>query len=357
LFKIKGSILLLTKSSKLMKYNFLGNTGLVVSELCFGTMTFGGKGMWEAIGKIQQKEVNDLMKVVVDSGINFIDTANVYSFGESEKLLGQSIIDLGLNRNELVIATKVRGRMGEGVNETGLSRFHIFQSVDASLQRLQLDHIDILYVHGVDPKTAIEETVRALNDIVLTGKVRYIAICNWPAWMVMKAIGIAEKHGWNKFAGLQYFYSLAGRDIEREILPLAADQNIAVMPWSPLAGGFLSGKFKRDAENAGNSRRDTFDFPPINKERTYDIIDVITEIGKQHNVTVAEVALAWVRQQKGVTSTIIGAKNIDQLNANIKSTDITLSSDDLTKIDEVSALPREYPGWMVERQSADRTLK
>jgi aryl-alcohol dehydrogenase-like predicted oxidoreductase len=340
-----------------MKYNFLGNTGLVVSELCFGTMTFGGKGMWEAIGKIKQKEVNDLMKIVVDSGINFIDTANVYSFGESEKLLGQSIKDLGLNHNELVIATKVRGRMGEGVNDMGLSRYHIFQSVDASLQRLQLDHIDILYVHGVDPKTAIEETVRALNDIVLTGKVRYIAICNWPAWMVMKAIGIAEKHGWNKFVGLQYFYSLAGRDIEREILPLAADQNIAVMPWSPLAGGFLSGKFKRDLENTGNFRRDTFDFPPINKERTYDIIDVITEIGKQHNVTVAEVALAWVRQQKGVTSTIIGAKNTDQLHANIKSTEITISSDDLTKINEVSALPREYPAWMVERQSADRALK
>ncbi|WP_259070651.1 aldo/keto reductase [Mucilaginibacter sp. X4EP1] len=340
-----------------MKYNFLGNTGLVVSELCFGTMTFGGKGIWEAIGKIQQKEVNDLMKVVVDSGINFIDTANVYSFGESEKLLGQSIKDLGFNRNELVIATKVRGRMGEGVNNMGLSRYHIFQSVDDSLKRLQLDHIDILYVHGVDPKTAVEDIVRTLNDIVLTGKARYIAICNWPAWMVMKAIGIAERHGWNKFVGLQYFYSLSGRDIEREILPLAADQNLAVMPWSPLAGGFLSGKFTRDVEATGDSRRDTFDFPPINKERTYDIVDVIAEIGKQHGVSVAEVALAWVRQQQGVTSTIIGAKNVDQLNANIKSTELLLTVDDLKKIDEVSALPKEYPGWMVERQSADRAIK
>jgi len=195
-----------------MKYNFLGNTGLVVSELCFGTMTFGGKGYWEAIGKVQQKEVNDLMKVVVDSGINFIDTANVYSYGESEKLLGQSIKDLGFNRHDLVIATKVRGRMGEGLNNVGLSRYHIFQSVDESLARLQLDHIDILYVHGVDPKTPIEEIMRSLNDIVLTGKVRYIAVCNWPAWMVMKALGIAEKNGWNKFVGMQYFYSLAGRD-------------------------------------------------------------------------------------------------------------------------------------------------
>jgi aryl-alcohol dehydrogenase-like predicted oxidoreductase len=325
----------------IMKYNFLGGTGLAVSELCFGTMTFGGKGYWEAIGKVQQADVNDLMKVVVDSGINFIDTANVYSFGESETLLGQSIKDTGVSRNQLVIATKVRGR----------------QSVDDSLRRLQTDHIDMLYVHGADPKTAVEEIMRSLNDIVLTGKVRYIAVCNWPAWMVMKGLGIAEKHGWNKFVGMQYFYSLAGRDIEREILPLAADQNIGVMPWSPLAGGFLGGKYSRDAEKAEGSRRANFDFPPIDKEKTYDIIDVIAEIAKQHNATIAEIALAWVRQQKGVTSTIIGAKTVDQLKANISSTNVQLTDDDLQKINEVSALPREYPGWMVERQAADRALK
>ncbi|MDB5122047.1 MAG: yhdN 1 [Mucilaginibacter sp.] len=340
-----------------MKYNFLGNTGLVVSELCFGTMTFGGKGYWEAIGKIQQQGVNDLVKMAVGSGINFIDTANVYSYGESEKLLGQSLKDLAINRHELVIATKVRGRMSEGLNNVGLSRYHIFQSVDESLQRLQMDHIDILYVHGVDPKTPVEEVVRSLNDIVLTGKVRYVAICNWPAWMVMKAIGIAKQHGWNQFVGMQYYYSLAGRDIEREILPLALDQNLAVMPWSPLAGGFLSGKYTRNNEKAGDSRRDTFDFPPVNKEKAYDIIDVLAEVGKLHNVSVAEVALAWVRQQKGITSTIIGAKNIDQLQANIKSTEIQLTEDDLKKIDDISALPKEYPGWMVERQSADREIK
>ncbi|WP_345951489.1 MULTISPECIES: aldo/keto reductase [unclassified Mucilaginibacter] len=337
-----------------MKYNFLGGTGLLVSEICFGTMTFGGKGIWEAIGKIQQQEVNELMKTVIDAGINFIDTANVYSFGESEKLLGQSIVDLGLSRNDLVIATKVRGKMGDGINNVGLSRYHIFNSVDESLQRLQLDHIDILYVHGVDQRTPVEETMRALNDVVLSGKVRYIACCNWPAWMVMKAQGIAEKHGWNKFAGLQYFYSLAGRDIEREILPLAQDQNLAVMPWSPLAGGFLSGKYTRDDEKTGDGRRATFDFPPINKEKTYDIIDVISEIGKRYDASAATVALAWVRQQPGITSTIIGAKRIDQLHDNIKSTGLELSADDLKKIDEVSALNKEYPGWMVERQGADR---
>jgi len=340
-----------------MKYNFLGNTGLAVSELCFGAMTFGGNGIWEAIGKVQQQGVNDLIKNVVDLGINFIDTANVYSFGESERLLGQSIKHLGLNRNDLVIATKVRGRMGEGVNNMGLSRYHIFQSVDASLQRLQLDNIDILYVHGYDPKTSVEEVMHTLNDIVLTGKVRYIAVCNWPAWIVMKALGIAEKHGWNKFMGLQYFYSLSGRDIEREVLPMALDQNIGVMPWSPLAGGFLSGKYTRNNEKAGDSRRDTFDFPPINKEKSYDIIDVISDIGKQYNVSAAQVALAWVRLQKGITSTIIGAKNVDQLKDNVRSIDLDLSADELKRIDEVSALPKEYPGWMVERQAADRELK
>ncbi len=341
-----------------MKYNLLGNTGILVSEICFGTMTFGGSngGIWTNIGKVQQDEVNSLMQTVVDSGINFIDTANIYSFGESEQLLGQSIIDLKLNRHDLVIATKVRGRMGEGMNNVGLSRSNIFQSVDASLKRLQMDFVDILYVHGTDLLTPIEETMRALNDIVLTGKVRYVAVCNWPAWMVMKALGIADKNGWNKFVGMQYYYSLASRDIEREVLPLTIDQNLAMMPWSPLAGGFLSGKYTRDSSKTG-SRRDNFDFPPINKEKTYDIIDTITNIGKQYNATPAEVALAWVRLQKGITSTIIGAKNIDQLKDNIKSVDIMLSAEDLKKIDEVSALTKEYPQWMVERQSADRKLK
>jgi aryl-alcohol dehydrogenase-like predicted oxidoreductase len=337
-----------------MKYNYLGNTGLLVSELCLGTMTFGGKGIWENIGNVQQKEVNELMQTAVGSGINFIDTANVYSFGESETLLGQSIIDLKLDRSDLVIATKVRGKMGEGKNNVGLSRLHIFNSVDASLKRLQLDHIDILYVHGVDPRTPVEEIVRTLNDIVLTGKVRYIAVCNWPAWMVMKALGIAEKHGWNKFVGMQYYFSVAGRDIEREILPLAKDQSLAVFPWSPLAGGFLSGKYTRDNDKVEGSRRTSFDFPPVNKDKAYDIIDVIAEIGKQQGTSAAQIALAWVRYQAGITSTIIGAKTSEQLLDNIKSTEIVLSSEELKQIDEASALTKEYPAWMVERQGGDR---
>lgn len=342
-----------------MKYNFLGNTGVLVSEICFGTMTFGGSedGIWGNIGRVQQDEVNQMMKTVVDAGINFIDTANVYSFGKSEQLLGQSIIDLGLTRNNLVIATKVRGRMSADVNDVGLSRFTIFKSVDDSLKRLQMDHIDLLYVHGADLYTPIEETVRALNDIILTGKVRYVAICNWPAWMVMKALGIAEKHGWNKFVGLQYYYSVAGRDIEREIVPLAKSENLSIFPWSPLAGGFLSGKYTRSNQSVGDARRDKFDFPPVNKEKAYDIIDILGDISKAHGVSIAQVALAWVRLQEGVTSTIIGAKNIDQLNDNLKSTNVELTADELKRIDDISTLVKEYPGWMVERQMNDRLIK
>ena len=339
-----------------MKYNLFGNTGLIVSELCFGTMTFGGEGYWKAIGALPQEDATALIKASVDAGINFFDTANVYSYGQSEQMLGSAVKMLGLKRHELVIATKLRGRMGEGHNNAGLSRYHIFQSVDESLSRLNMDHVDILYVHDVDPLTPIEQTMRALNDVVASGKVRYIAVCNWPAWMVMKGQGIAAKNGWHQFEGLQYFYSLAGRDIEREVLPMAKDQQLAVLPWSPLAGGFMSGKYTRDNDKAGG-RRDNFDFPPINKEKAYTIIDVLETISKAHNVSVAQVALAWVRLQAGVTSTIIGAKSVAQLNDNVQSTNIVLSADELQQLNDISALPKEYPGWMVERQGADRQMK
>lgn len=339
-----------------MKYNLLGNTGLLVSELCLGTMTFGGQdaGMWSSIGQLQQEEVNKLLKTATDAGINFIDTANVYSFGQSEELLGRSLQQLGIKRDEIVIATKVRGRMNDKPNSAGLSRYHIFNSVDQSLQRLQTGHIDILYVHGVDKLTPVEDIMRSLHEIVLTGKVRYIAVCNWPAWMVMKARGIAQANGWNNFIGLQYYYSVAGRDIEREVLPLALDQNLALMPWSPLAGGFLSGKYTRSNAVSDDSRRTSFDFPPVNKEKAYDIIDLMTGIAAGHGRTVAEVALAWVRQQPGITSTIIGAKRADQLEHNIRSVTLELDADEMQQINGLSALPAEYPGWMVERQTADR---
>lgn len=337
-----------------MNYKQLGNTGTLVSELCLGTMTFGGRGFWTAIGKMVQEEVTELVKQAVDGGINFIDTANIYSEGLSERLLGKAIKELGLNRQQLVIATKVRGRMGPGANQTGLSQLHIIDSVNDSLKRLQLDHIDLLYIHGVDPITPLAETMRALEDVVRAGKVRYLGISNHPAWQVMKANAIAEKMGWTKFVALQNFYSIACRDVERELIPLAESEGLALMPWSPLAGGFVSGKYSRSNPKAGNSRRDEFDFPPINKEKAYDIIDVMADIGTKHNVSAAQIALAWLMKKSSVTSIIIGAKNNSQLNDNIASCGVSLSDEEMEKLDTVSALTPEYPGWMVALQSEDR---
>lgn len=340
-----------------MRYNTLANTGVLVSELCLGAMTFGGKGFWTNIGKLPQEEVTNLVKIAIESGINFIDTANVYSEGLSEILLGKALKDLGLQRQDVFIATKVRGRMGEGVNQVGLSRLHIQYSVNESLQRLGLDHIDLLYIHGVDPITSLEETMRGLEEVVQSGKVRYLGISNHPAWMVVKANSIAGQMGWNKFVALQNYYSIAGRDIEREIVPMAAAENLSIMPWSPLAGGFLSGKFSRQTQKAGDSRRDAFDFPPVNKEKAYDIIDVMQDIASAHNVKAARVALAWMLRKKGVTSIIIGAKKEEQLRENIASTTLLLTADEMSRLDSISELNKEYPGWMIERQADGRVPK
>jgi len=337
-----------------MKYKLLGNTGVIVSELCFGTMTFGGRGYWTAIGQLPQEEATDLIKTAYESGINFIDTANAYSEGLSEIMLGQAIKDLGINRPELVIATKLRIKMGPGANQVGLSRLHIMDSVNDSLQRLNMNHIDLLYIHGVDPITPLEETMRGLEDVVRSGKVRYIGISNHPAWMVVKANGIAERNGWTKFVASQNYYSIAGREIEREIVPMAMSENISIMPWSPLAGGFLSGKFTRQNQKAAGSRRDSFDFPPVNKEKAFDIIDVMQEIANQRNVSVAQIALAWMLNKQGVTSIIIGAKRKEQLIDNIDSTKLSLSDNEMKQLDAISVLSPEYPAWMVERQMMGR---
>lgn len=336
-----------------MKYNLLGNTGVLVSELCLGTMTFGGKSYWEAIGKLQQEEVNQLVKTSIDQGINFIDTANAYSEGLSEILLGKALKELGINRQQVFVATKVRLRMGPGVNQVGLSRLHIMDSVNDSLERLGLDHIDLLYIHGVDHVTPLEETMRGLEDVVRTGKVRYLGVSNHPAWKVVKANAYAEKMGWTKFVASQNYYAIAGRDIEREIVPMAIEEEIGIMPWSPLAGGFLSGKYTRSVEKGGG-RRDTFDFPPINKEKAYDIIDVLIEVGKKHNTSAARVAIAWLLKKAAVTSVIIGAKSSEQLLDNIAATELNLTHEDMTQLNNISELPKEYPGWMLERQSSGR---
>lgn len=337
-----------------MKYNELGKTGVLVSELCLGTMTFGGKGFWTAIGKVPQEEVNNIVKTAFENGINFIDTANGYSEGLSETMLGIALKELAIPRQEVFVATKVRIRMGPGANQVGLSRMHILDSVDDSLRRLGLSYIDLLYIHGVDPITPLEETMRGLEDVVRSGKVRYLGISNHPAWKVQKANSYADKMGWTKFVASQNYYTIASRDIEREIVPMALSENIGIMPWSPLAGGFLSGKFTRHNEVAGDSRRDAYDFPPIDKEKAYDLIDLMAEIGKNHQVSVASVALNWVIRQPGMTSTIIGAKNLQQLNDNIASVKFHLTNVELQQLNDASALTPEYPGWMVTRQAGGR---
>lgn len=340
-----------------MEYTTLGKTGVIVSRICLGSMTFGGKGYWEAIGRQSQDEVNKLIRTSYNAGVNFIDTANVYSEGESEKMLGIALSTMKLPRQELFIATKVRGQVGKGKNEVGLTRLHIMDSVNDSLKRLQLDHIDLLYIHGVDIITPLEETMRGLEDVVRSGKVRYIGCCNIPAWMVTKANGISDKHGWNKFDALQYYYTIAGRDVEREIVPMAESEGLALMPWSPLAGGFLTGKYTRSNQKAeGDTRRNAFDFPPVNKEKAYDIIDKIAEIAKEHKASVAQIALAWLLHLKAVTSVIIGARTNEQLTENLKSVEIILTTEELSILDTVSQPVVEYPQWMIKRQNSERLI-
>lgn len=336
-----------------MKYNLLGNTGLKVSELCLGTMTFGGKGFWSVIGTLPQDAVDALVRQSIDAGINFIDTANVYSEGVSEQMTGTAIRNLGLRRDDLIIATKVRSKVGEGPNQVGLTRKHILHQVEESLRRLQTDYIDLYQIHGFDALTPLEETLAALDTLVASGKVRYIGCSNLSAWHIMKALGISRLHDYAKFVSLQAYYTIAGRDIEREIVPLLKDQKMGLMVWSPLAGGLLSGKYTRHT-SPEEGRRVSFDFPPVNREKAYDIVDVMAEIAKTKNVSVAQVALAWLLHQPVVTTIIIGAKNPQQLDDNLKAIDLKLDPAELEKLDTVSKLVPEYPGWMLERQGADR---
>jgi aryl-alcohol dehydrogenase-like predicted oxidoreductase len=338
-----------------MRMKKLGNTGLAVSEICLGAMTFaGGEGIWSAIGKMDQATVNELVRTAIERGVNFFDTADVYSAGGSETMLGQAFRTLGLARDQFVLATKLLGRMGPGVNQAGLSRYHVFAALDASLKRLQLDHIDLYQIHGQDPLTPIEETLDALDDCVRAGKVRYIGLSNLAAWQIALALGVSERRGIARFESVQAYYSLAGRDLEREIVPLAKDQRLAILPWSPLAGGLLSGKFTRDGKAPQGARRSSFDFPPVDRERTFRIIDAMHPIGQAHDCSVARVALAWLLQQPHVTSVIIGAKTREQLHDNLAATELQLTSAELASLDGVSALPPEYPGWMLERMSGDR---
>jgi aryl-alcohol dehydrogenase-like predicted oxidoreductase len=339
-----------------MRYRLLGQTGLYVSELCLGTMTYGGNtGIWESIGNLQQDAVNEQVKFAVDAGINFIDTANVYSIGKSELLLGESLKMLGLKRDHLIVATKATGSMDDSPNGRGQSRHHLFNQVDASLKRLQLDYIDLYQLHGFDPLTPFEESLSALNDLVRSGRVRYIGLCNMAAWQVMKSLSVSERLNLAKFVSVQAYYTVAGRDLERELVPLIQDQKLGLMVWSPLAGGLLSGKFS-SAEDKGpaGARRATFDFPVVDKARAFRCVDAMRPMALARKISVAQIALAWLLAKPFVTTVIIGAKSMDQLRDNIDSTRVRLDDAEIKQLDEISALPVEYPGWMLAFQGQAR---
>ena len=338
-----------------MRNHALGRTGLFVSELCLGTMTFGGTGeMWSKIGDLQQADAERLVGQALDAGINFIDTADVYSGGQSEEITGQALKNLKVPRDNIVVATKVFGETGKGANSRGLTRSHILDGVKASLKRLQLDHIDLYQVHGFDPATPIDETLRALDQLVRHGHVRYIGVSNWAAWQIAKALGISERLGLARFESLQAYYTVAGRDLERELIPMLRSESVGLMVWSPLAGGLLSGKYARGQQGEQGDRRTAFDFPPVDKDRAFDVIDVMRPMAESRGVSVAQIALGWLLHQPQVTSVIVGAKRPEQLSDNIAATEVELTAEELEAIGKASQLPPEYPGWMLERQGGAR---
>ena len=340
-----------------MKYNFLGNSGVKVSQLCLGTMTFGsGLGRFARIGSVPQDDANEMVKYAIAQGINFFDTADIYSVGDSEKTLGNALRALGVKRDSVIVATKVRRQMSNDVNDLGLSRHHILNAVENSLKRLQLDYIDLYQVHSWDPAAPLEETMQALNDLVRWGKVRYIGVSNFAAWQVAKASNIAEKHGWAKFITFQGYYSLVGRGIENEIVPFCLDQNMGILAWSPLAGGVLSGKYRKGKPFPKGTRVEERlkGFIPVNEDKLYAILDVIDTISQLHNVPVAAVALAWLRYQKAVSSVIIGARNMAHLEEDIKAGELELDPGEIENLNQISRPELPYPQWMFERNTRGR---
>lgn len=341
-----------------MKYNRLGATGLRVSEICLGAMTFGVNG-WN-IGELDQSGADAMVQRALEAGVNFFDTADVYARGESEEILGQSLKNAGVRRDAAVIATKVLLPMspeawqgkGDFLNR-GLSRQHIMAGCEASLRRLNTDYIDLYQVHGYDPWTPLEETLSALNDLVRQGKVRYIACSNFSARHLAKALGISAARGWESFVSLQAYYALANRDLEHELLPLCVEENIGLLVWSPLAGGFLSGKYRRDQAPPEGARRVVgWEFPTVD-ERGYDAVEALVAVAEARGATVAQVALAWLLAQKGVTSIIIGAKKMSQLEDNLQAANITLTADELAQLSATTAPPKLYPQWMYDMQNPE----
>lgn len=337
-----------------MRYKILGNTGLKVSTICLGTMNYGGKGFFGYMGNLDQDQVDEQIKTVTEAGVNFIDTANIYSEGLSEMMIGQAIKNLGINRDDLVLATKVRGSMGKSENDLGLSKKHIIQQVEGSLKRLGTDYIDLYQIHTADPLTPIEETIRTLDDLVRSGKIRYFGASNISAWQLMKGLAYSQYNHLDRFASLQANYSLDVRDAEREIVPMLQDQKVGMMIWSPLSGGLLTGKYKRNGQKE-EGRLNTFPFPPFHEERAYDVLDVLTPMAEQKQVSISQLALAWLLHQPVVSSVIIGATKLHQLQDNLKSVAVVFNAEEISLLNEASKLPVEYPGNVLEIMTADRS--
>ena len=338
-----------------MRYRNLGPTGTLVSEICLGTMTFGeGWGF----GGLEVADADAILGRSIEAGVNFVDTADLYSHGDSETILGRVLGDG--RRDRIVLATKCLGRMGPGPNDAGLSRYHIVRACEASLRRLGTDRVDLYQIHGYDAQTPLEEVLRAMDDLIRAGKVVYAGYCNLAAWQAAKALGISETHDLAKFVSAQMYYSLVGRDVEHEVVPLCLGEKLALLPWSPLAGGFLSGKYRRDQEKHPQGSRFSTSrfgwFPPVDKELGYRVVDALVPMADHLGTTPATLALRWLLDRPAVTSVIIGVKSLEQLDANLAATRLEVPAKDLGTLTALSAPPELYPAWMIRRQSAQRTF-
>jgi aryl-alcohol dehydrogenase-like predicted oxidoreductase len=336
-----------------MEYRQLGRSGLRVSALSLGTMTLGDRGPDAPVGMTDATGAARQIDLCLDAGVNLVDTADIYSSGVSEEILGRVLRG---RRNRVLLATKARFSTGVGPNDAGLSRHHLIEACEASLHRLQTDHIDLYQVHQWDGHTPLEETLDALDTLVRSGKVRYVGCSNYSAWQVMKALCVSERRGLQRFVSQQIHYTLQAREAEYELVPLALDQGLGILVWSPLAGGLLSGKYRRDREAPAGSRHlSDWDEPPVyDADRLYDIVDVLVEIGEAHSVSAAQVAIGWLLGRPGVTSVVIGARTDEQLADNLAAAELELSAEERSRLDEISAPPLLYPYWHQAKTASER---
>ena len=331
---------------------FLGNSGLQVPVLTMGTMSFGGVGRQAAVGTVQVAEAKRMVDVCLERGVIFFDTADGYSAGLSEEILGKA---LGKRRADALVATKVNFPMGDGPNDLGQSRHHIIRGCEESLRRLSTDYIDLYQVHSIDERTPLEETLRALDDLVRSGKVRYIGCSNYSAWHLTRALSVSERRGFERYVSLQAYYSLVARELEYELLPASIDQGVGVLVWSPLAGGFLAGRQRRGDTPPSDSRRAALgDTGTLDLEQGFNIIDALEQIATEREVSIAQVSLNWVLRRPGVTSALVGARTIEQLEENLGAASWTLTDDEVGTLDRVSARPLPYPYWHQQRFNAPR---